>query len=151
MPLIVKTPAGLTTGLEADLNGLAFTTDITPTLHTLMGLSPEDKGTLFGASLYVEDLATRRRYGAADHLVASSYGPVYGVIEDAGRSLYILDTVNYQDHLYDLTTEDLTAALPLSDDRRRTARDKIRALVTELKRMVCGARPAVRPGRRSAR
>ena len=68
----------------------------------------------------------------ADHLVASSYGPVYGLLSDEGRSLYILDAVNYRDYLYDLTTDSNTASQVVSSTLRRSARTRIRELIAEL-------------------
>ena len=132
IPLIMRVPKELTAGLGVDPAGLAFSTDLSPTLHTLLGLSPEGTGPGFGRSLFTRRANERREYVSADHLVASSYGPVYGLISDRGRSLYILDGVNYRDYLYDLTTESNTTSTEVSTDKRRSARDTIRRMLGEL-------------------
>ena len=132
IPLIMRVPEELTAGLGVDPAGLAFSTDLSPTLHTLLGLAPEGKGPGFGRSLFTRRADERREYVSADHFVASSYGPVYGLISDRGRSLYILDGVNYRDYLYDLTTESNTISAEISADQRRSARDAIRRLIGEL-------------------
>ena len=132
IPLIIRVPSELTAGLGVDPAGLAFSTDLSPTLHTLMGLAPAGEGPGFGRSLFTRRADERRDYVSADHLVASSYGPVYGLISDRGRSLYILDAVNYRDYLYDLTTESHTISLEIGTDQRRTARATIRRMIEEL-------------------
>jgi hypothetical protein len=45
------------------------------------------------------DTSSRRHVPA---LIASSYGPVYGVLRNNGESLYIADAVNGRDYAYDL-------------------------------------------------
>ena len=125
IPLILRVPRALTAGLGVDPAGLAFSTDLSPTLHT-------GEGPGFGRSLFTRQADERRDYVSADHLVASSYGPVYGLISNRGRSLYILDAVNYRDYLYDLTTESNTISVEIGTDQRRTAHDTIRRMIEEL-------------------
>ena len=132
IPLIMRVPKELTAGLGVDPAGLAFSTDLSPTLHTLLGLAPEGMGPGFGRSLFTRRADERREYESADHLVASSYGQVYGLISDRARSLYILDGVNYRDYLYDLTTESNTTSAEVSTDKRRSDRDTIRRMLGEL-------------------
>ena len=125
IPLILRVPRALTAGLGVDPAGLAFSTDLSPTLHT-------GEGPGFGRSLFTRQADERRDYVSADHLVASSYGPVYGLISNRGLSLYILDAVNYRDYLYDLTTESNTISVEIGTDQRRTAHDTIRRMIEEL-------------------
>jgi arylsulfatase A-like enzyme len=132
IPLIMHVPISLTVGLGVDETGLTFSTDITPTLYTLLGFEPEGRGPGSGRSLFTRRADARHDYVAADHLVASSYGPVYGLISDGGGSVYILDSVNYRDHFYDLTTESNAASGRISSARRRSSREAIRRLLTEL-------------------
>ena len=132
IPLIMHVPSNLTVGLGVDETGLTFSTDITPTLYTLLGFEPEGRGPGSGRPLFTRRADERHEYVTADHLVASSYGPVYGLISDGGDSVYILDSVNYRDHFYDLTTESNTASGRISSARRRSSRDTIRRLLTEL-------------------
>jgi len=44
-------------------------------------------------------------------MVASSYGPVYGALLDAGRHLYIIDTINVREYAYSLAREPLGDAI----------------------------------------
>ena len=132
VPLIMRVPDGLVDGLGVDTGGLAFTTDLSPTLHTLLGFKPDEIGPMFGRSLFTHRADERRDYVMSDHLMASSYGPVYGIISEGGRSFYILDSVNYRDYLYDLTMDSNTESLRLDEATRRRSRAKIRALVEQL-------------------
>jgi hypothetical protein len=36
-------------------------------------------------------------------LIASSYAPIYAVLSNGGRSLYVVDGIEYDDYLYDMT------------------------------------------------
>ena len=96
IPLVMRVPTQLIAGLGVDLAGLVFSTDLSPTLHTLLGFTPVEKGPGFG------------------------------------RSLYILDAVNYRDYLYDLTTESNTTSTEINTDKRGAARDTIRRMLAEL-------------------
>jgi membrane-anchored protein YejM (alkaline phosphatase superfamily) len=102
-PLLVHIPARLRTAFTADLDAMSLSTDITPSLYALLGYPAQGQAWMFGRSLFVPpgtDVSWRRREPA---IVASSYGPVYGVLRDNGRSLYIADGVNTRDYAYDLS------------------------------------------------
>ena len=103
IPLLVHIPSRLRTQFTADLEAASVLTDLTPSLYTLLGYSVEPHGWPQGRSLFVPpgtDTSWRRSEPA---LVASSYGPVYGVLRDNGRALYIADGVNTRDYAYDIS------------------------------------------------
>jgi len=102
IPLIVHLPENLRAKVESDANGLAFSTDITPSLYYLLGHRPVQKNDLFGSPLFTETRAERQRDPRAAYLVASSYGPVYGILSAGGERLFIADGVNYRTYLFDL-------------------------------------------------
>lgn len=132
IPLLMHVPTRLTEGLGVDEAGLAFSTDITPTLYALLGFAPEGDVPGSGRPLLTHRADERLDYVTADHLVASSYGPVYGLLSNGGDSLYILDAVNYRDYLYDLSTESNTASSRIGDAQRRSSRETIRRLLMDL-------------------
>lgn len=105
VPLIMRVPERLLEGAYRDLDALAFLTDITPTLYTLLGHGPIAEGELYGRSLLPRSRAEFEAAAKPDHLLASSYGPVYGLLRDNGRYLYIADGVNYAGHYYDLSRD----------------------------------------------
>ena len=61
-----------------------------------------------GAVRGLADRPVRGRRGErarAHRLVASSYGPVWGVLGARGSWLYVADGVNYQDYYFDLQAD----------------------------------------------
>ena len=102
-PLLVHIPTRLRAAFTADVEAMNLSTDITPTLYALLGYAPVKGDWMFGRSLFAppgSDTSWRRNEPA---LLASSYGPVYGILRDNGRSLYVADGVNSRDYAYDLS------------------------------------------------
>ena len=130
-PLLVHIPARLRTAFTADLEAMSLSTDITPSLYALLGYQAQDQAWMFGRSLFVPpgtDVSWRRREPA---IVASSYGPVYGVLRDNGRSLYIADGVNTRDYAYDLS-ELKPVRIGVTPDMRTAGRALIHSRLDEL-------------------
>lgn len=132
IPLIIHVPHEMRTRVSADLARVAFSTDITPTLYALLGHDARDLGSLFGSPLFVApgtDLSARRREPL---LLASSYGPVYGMLRQNGRVLYTADAVDAREDAFDLgrsgpgTRLALTAEMTATN--RRLIRDQLSAL-----------------------
>jgi len=100
IPLIVHLPADMP-GWQTDPSRVSFSTDIAPTIYTLLGGRADARGRLFGASLFWrdEDDSERRREG---YLLMSSYGPVYGLLTSNGSRLYVVDAINARDYAFDL-------------------------------------------------
>jgi hypothetical protein len=103
VPLIVRVPPRLRTGLAADLGEVAFLTDITPTLYGLLGYTPTDLGPLFGRPLFADADAGAPSRRGDDFLVASAYGAVYGVVRQNGRRMYVVDTIEGREYLQDMS------------------------------------------------
>lgn len=103
IPLIIKLPGDGAARLAPNREALVFSTDITPTLFEALG-HPLGLTTFpFGRSLLTgSGTPPLRRTGP--ELVASSYGAVYGALTGGGQRLYIVDAVNFQDYVYDLTS-----------------------------------------------
>jgi hypothetical protein len=101
VPLVVHLPAYARAGLDTDPAQLAFTTDITPTLHALLGHTVTPPSPIFGQPLYWAKGAAKPSQ-APFGLMASSYGSVYGWIDPAGRQMYIADGVALRDYVYRL-------------------------------------------------
>ena len=125
-PLLVHIPSKLTAQFTADVDAASFSTDITPSLYALLGYREAQHEWPLGQSLFVPpgtDTSWRRREPV---VVASSYGPVYGVLRDNGQSLYIADGVNSLDYAYDLT-----ALKPIRVGVTPQMRSEDRALIRE--------------------
>jgi hypothetical protein len=138
IPLIIHLPPALRTRLSTDLARVSFSTDLTPTLYALLGArvdnrTPRDtRDLLVGSPLFVEptaDLSWRR---GESYLVASSYGPVYGVIDRNGRHLYLADSVESREYAYDLRPDGRDVRVGMTDADRDLYRRRIREQIGEL-------------------
>jgi hypothetical protein len=138
IPLIIRVPDALRARVSADLARVSFSTDITPTLYALLGEPPRGHGPrgprdlLVGSPLLVdpaEDLSYRRR---ESYLVASSYGPVYGLISRNGRRLYLADGVESREYAYDLGPDGIDVRVGMTDAEREANRHAIREQIGEL-------------------
>jgi arylsulfatase A-like enzyme len=131
IPLIVHLPPAMRAGLTWDTRAVAFLTDITPSLYYLLGHRPVRTDPILGRPLFVEkgDASVAREPARDEYLLASSYGPVYAILSDRGRSLYIADGVNYRDHLYALEpgkeAEARTVTTRIKAEREQQIREQI--------------------------
>jgi glucan phosphoethanolaminetransferase (alkaline phosphatase superfamily) len=105
VPLIMHVPERLKQGKVWDLDAPAFLIDIAPTLYSLLGRPPEFRSGIYGRSLVDLSAQALAANVPKTSLEVSSYGPVYGLIKDGGRTLYIADGVNYQTYLFDLRAD----------------------------------------------
>ena len=100
VPLIVRAPE--TGDGTVDADALAFTTDITPTLYKILGYRPMRENGMFGMAIIGADRTAIQKRRTLPYLVASSYGPVYGLLTSNGDDLYIIDAINTVERRYDL-------------------------------------------------
>jgi arylsulfatase A-like enzyme len=112
IPLIIHRPERLR-GLSVDTSALAFSTDVSPSIYRLLGYSPAALGPGFGRSLYGPRAQDRDW-----HMLVSSYGPVYGILEDDARHLYVADAVNYNDNYYEVGAGTGAARDPVTEEVR---------------------------------
>ena len=104
IPMIVHVPPEIRQSLTVNPKALVFSTDITPTLYYLTGHKPKNRGELFGRPLFTETSDEQAAFHHDTYLVASSYGPVYGILDGNGRELTVFDAVNYKDYSFDLSS-----------------------------------------------
>jgi arylsulfatase A-like enzyme len=130
VPLIIHLPPAMKAKLTYDAKRIAFLTDITPTLYSLLGEKPPNDP-IFGRPLFTAE-ADQEDYARDSYLVVSSYAPVYGTLDREGRKLYIADGVNYRDYYYDLSDESRGGSQPISDELRRTNQARIRKMVLQI-------------------
>jgi hypothetical protein len=133
VPLIVHSPRDLQRG-SADPDTVAFTTDITPTLYKLLGHDPRDREPLFGMTLVDTNASAVAKRRQQRYLVASSYGPVYGLVSENGEQLYLVDGVNTAEFRYDLRQGMNGVATTVTSRERETAAHAIREQVLEISR-----------------
>ncbi|MBZ5703743.1 MAG: sulfatase-like hydrolase/transferase [Acidobacteriia bacterium] len=105
IPLIVHLPPRMRDKLVWDTQQIAFNVDITPSLYYLLGHRPAVKNELFGRPLFTQTREEQAGAVRSEYLIASSYAPVYGILGDDGRSLFIADAVNRRSYFYNLTND----------------------------------------------
>jgi hypothetical protein len=105
IPLIIHLPPGLQSQMVWNSHNVAFSTDITPSLYYLLGHKPIAKDELMGRPLFTASQQEQTDYLRPSYMLASSYGAVYGILSNNGRSLYIADGVNYTDYFYNLEAD----------------------------------------------
>lgn len=131
IPLLVHLPTRLR-GLSVDPEAVAMSTDITPTLYYLLGQRPTINQPLFGRPLFTERPEERLAYGRADFVVASSYGPVYGLLSGDATSLYIADATTFRDYSYDLTTGIAGTSRTVTAGKRSRGARRIRETIAQV-------------------
>jgi hypothetical protein len=104
IPMIFHLPASMR-GLVTDPQAASFATDITPSLYYLLGHRPLTKNALFGRSLFATTLPELRSSQFPYYMVASSYSPIYGVLNQWGDTLYIADALNHENYFFNLADD----------------------------------------------
>lgn len=132
VPLVVKLPKSFQAKLKADRDAIAFTTDVTPTIHYVLGYRPIVDDDLLGRPLFTEELSEQKPYIRGDYLVASSYGPVWGLVGENGRKLYVSDAISARDTVFEIPADGPPVQrAPYPGEARRAhalLRQKIQAL-----------------------
>jgi arylsulfatase A-like enzyme len=119
VPLIVHLPEALRHRMVVDTARTAFLTDITPSLYYLLGHRALASDPVLGRPLFTETEAEQQKDRREHHLVASSYGAVYGILADDGGSLYIADGVNLTDQYFDLRRDPTGSRNALTPELKR--------------------------------
>jgi hypothetical protein len=134
IPMIVRLPPGLRHDLEWDADAPSFSTDLTPSLYALLGHGPILRDPRFGRELF-RRLTDERRPPARDaHLLASSYGPVWGLLSGDARELYVADAVAFEDSRHDLSAAFIGERLPIEPAVRDARRARIREEILAIER-----------------
>jgi len=100
VPLLVRFPAAWRPRVRCRPEALAFTADLAPTLYALLG-HPVAERPPFGAPLCALDAEPPPRH-EGPQLLASSYGPVYGLLDRGGTRLFVADAVGYSEEVFSL-------------------------------------------------
>jgi len=132
VPLIVHLPPTLRASTSFNPRTEAFLTDITPTLYYLLGHGLTLRNEIFGRPLFTANEQEQSQYLRDSYMIVSSYGPVYGILQNHGRTLYIVDGVNYDDYSFiseqnPLDTSEAVNA-PMREEYQKMIRDKILAI-----------------------
>jgi phosphoglycerol transferase MdoB-like AlkP superfamily enzyme len=132
IPMIIHLPSNMRQSVVCDPGSVAFLTDITPSLYYLLGHKPVLRSQVFGRPLFTATQLEASEYRRDSHLIASSYGAVYGILYDHGQQLYISDGVNYKDYFFDLTNGPAGTSHPVTGvvkgQNEKLIREQIQAI-----------------------
>ena len=131
VPLIVHMPKRVQATLDSRPSAPAFTTDLTPTLYSLLGHPPTTTSPLFGTPLFWPKGTPpppRPDFG----LMASSYGSIYAWLDAAGRQMYIADGVALRDYVFELDGSPTGVSKTVSAEARAQGQRAIRAGIGEI-------------------
>ena len=133
VPLIVHVPAALRDRFTWDLQRPAYTTDLTPTLHRLLGHDPVAPAPFFGESLAA--LPGVPRPPVRSRMIAASYGSVYGALLDDATRLYVVDAIQRRELAFAITEgPQAGSAIPVTAGIRRDGGGVIRETVEAIAR-----------------
>jgi len=127
IPLIVHLPESLRREVTWDEELVAFTSDLTPSLYYLLGHRPIVADPVLGRPLFTQTPGEAQQYSQDAYLVASSYGPNYGILRRNGRLLFIADGINFRDYFFDLSDAKAATSLTIT----ATLRAEYYALIRE--------------------
>jgi hypothetical protein len=101
IPLLIHLPVSLRR-LHYDPSGVAFSTDLTPSLYYLLGHPPSLHNEIFGKPLFTETTEEQAMWHRDNYMIAASYAAVYGILSSEGKSLFVADGVNEQDSYWEM-------------------------------------------------
>jgi arylsulfatase A-like enzyme len=123
IPLLIHLPSAMAKEVTLDARPVALLSDLAPTLYYLLGQRPVAVNPVFGRPLFTGREEERRAYQRDAYPVASSYGPVYGILSAGGRRLYIADAVGHREYSFNLAGA--PAPVPVTVSERREQRQRI--------------------------
>ena len=133
VPLIVHVPPALRERFTWDLRRPAFTTDLTPTIHRLLGHEIVSPAPFFGESLAA--VPGLPRPPARDRMVAASYGSVYAALLDDATRLYVVDAIERREMAFALGAGPAPGSpIPVTESIRRNGGGVIRDTVESIAR-----------------
>ncbi len=105
VPLMMHVPERVRAKYHFDADGVAFTTDITPTLYYLLGHRPIRNDEVLGRPLFTETAEEAAQYKRDTYMVSSSYAPNYGLLRENGRMMFTVDDRKRSYALYDIAQD----------------------------------------------
>jgi membrane-anchored protein YejM (alkaline phosphatase superfamily) len=105
VPLIIHLPPAMRRQYMTDTEQIAFSIDITPTIYYLLGHRPVANSEEAGKPLFASSASELAAYRRSDYLVASSYGPIYGILSDDARGFFVADELDGIYQYFDLSND----------------------------------------------
>lgn len=124
IPLIVHVPAEVRKSWYYDPDLISFNTDIAATIFELLGHGPVIARPEFGRPLFTRTQPEMDQYKRASYMIASSYGPVYGLISENGGKLFIEREEG--EEFFDLRSDPEATRNLLTEDVRKNSESQMR-------------------------
>jgi arylsulfatase A-like enzyme len=102
VPLIIHLPKSMQHKFVYDENELAALTDITPSLHFILGNHSLRHDPVFGHSLFAESAQELQSNARHELFMASDVAPVYGIMDADGKYLYATYASPAKSEFFDL-------------------------------------------------
>lgn len=129
IPIVIHLPTKYQKSLYWDTHTIAFSDDLTPSLYYILGHRPIVRNDVFGKPLFTVTQKEQADYQKRSYMVASSYGPTYGILSDNGRSLFISDAANSKDYFFNLKGDPKGTRNTVNGDVRSASEKLIRRYV----------------------
>ncbi len=134
IPLIIHLPSKVQKTHSFDINSVAFSLDLTPSLYYLLGYRNIPSNSLFGRPLFTETLKEHNNYVKDKYFLISSYGPVYSVVSNKGRNLFTSDAVNGENYYFDLGENGKFTSIRINPEERTEYENFINKQFEEINR-----------------
>jgi arylsulfatase A-like enzyme len=134
IPLIIHLPPRMHKGMFWNPKDLAFLTDIMPSLYYLLGHRPIARNPIFGRPLFMLTQKEQKEYLQDSYLIGSSYGAIYGIISNNGRSLFMAESIAGKDSFFDLANDPAGVRNLLTPAIQAEQRKLVREHISEINR-----------------
>lgn len=132
IPLIIHVPPEFKREWYYDPDAIAFNTDVAATLYELLGHGPVTARPEFGRPLFTRTKRDFEKYQHDSYMIASSYGPLYGLLYENGKKLFTENEVTGTEEFFDLGQDPEASHNVLSDEIRRKSEAQLRADIQEI-------------------
>jgi arylsulfatase A-like enzyme len=127
IPLIIHVPAEVKRKWYYDRDAISFNTDITATLYELLGHGPVIPRPEYGRPLFTPTRDEMQKYRQDSYMIASSYGPLYGILYENGTKLYIENTHVGVEQFFDIANDPSAKRNLLTEELRRSSEAQLQS------------------------
>lgn len=132
IPLIIHVPPEFKRHWYYDPHAIAFNTDVAATLYELLGHGPVTARPEFGRPLFTRTKSDFEKYQRDSYMIASSYGPLYGLLYENGKKLFTENEVAGTEDFFDLTQDPEATHSILTDSIRWRSEAQLRTDIQEI-------------------
>jgi arylsulfatase A-like enzyme len=135
IPFIIHVPKHIEKNWFYDQSAIAFNTDIPSTLYELLGHGPVINRPEFGRPLFTRASNDATKYYRNSYMIASSYGPLYGLLSENGSKLFIENEASGiadTEEFFDLSQDPQATQNLLTDEIRRNSEAELRRCIQQI-------------------